>query len=67
MFSVEEDLEKLGKEEEKIKDDLRQNALKLSQAREQAAKKLQEAVDKEIHALNMPHASFHVNFKKSCR
>ena len=26
---------------------------------------MQEAVDKEIHALNMPHASFHVNFKKS--
>ena len=64
VFSVEEELEKLGKEEEKIKDDLRQNALKLSQIRKQAAKKLQEAVDKEIHALNMPHASFQVNFKK---
>ena len=63
VFSVEEELEKLGKEEEKIKDNLRQNALKLSQIRKQAAKKLQEAVDKEIHALNMPHASFHVNFK----
>ena len=65
VFSVEEELEKLGKEEEKIKDDLQQNALKLSQIRKQAAKKLQEAVDKEIHALNMPHASFHVNFKNS--
>ena len=64
VFSVEEELEKLGKEEEKIRDNLRQNALKLSQTRAQAAKKLQESVDKEIHALNMPHASFHVNFKK---
>jgi DNA repair protein RecN (Recombination protein N) len=25
---------------------------------------MQEAVDREIHALNMPHASFYVNFKK---
>ena len=64
VFSVEEDLGKLGKEEEKIKDDLQQNALKLSQIRRQAAKKLREAVDKEIHALNMPHASFQVNFNK---
>jgi DNA repair protein RecN (Recombination protein N) len=64
VFSVEEDLEKLGKDEVKIKNDLRQNALKLSQIRKQAAKKLQSAVDKEIHALNMPHASFHVNFNK---
>ncbi|MCX5848041.1 MAG: DNA repair protein RecN [Deltaproteobacteria bacterium] len=64
VFSVEEELEKLGKEEEKIRDDLRQSALKLSQIRKQAAKKLQEAVEKEIHALNMPHASFHVNFNK---
>ncbi|MGA2781078.1 MAG: DNA repair protein RecN [Smithella sp.] len=63
-FSVEEDLEKLGKEEEKIMDDLRQSSLKLSQIRKQAAKKLQESVDKEVHALNMPHASFQVNFKK---
>jgi DNA repair protein RecN (Recombination protein N) len=64
VSSVEEELEKLSREEEKIKDDLRQNALKLSQIRKEAAKKLQEAVDKEIHALNMPHSSFHVNFNK---
>jgi DNA repair protein RecN (Recombination protein N) len=64
VFSVEEELETLGREEEKIKDDLRQNALKLSQNRAQAARKLQDSVDKEIHALNMPHASFHVNFNK---
>ena len=65
IFSVEEELETLVREEEKIKDDLRQNALKLSQIRRQAAKKLQESVNKEVHALNMPHASFDVNFKKS--
>ena len=64
VFSVEEELEKLGRVEEKIRDDLRQSAFKLSQIRKQAAKKLQEAVDKEIHALNMPHASFRVNFNK---
>ena len=64
VFSVDEELEKLTKEEEKVQQNLRQNALKLSQIRGQAAKKLQDAVDKEIHALNMPHASFSVNFKK---
>ena len=64
VFSVEEELETLAREEEKIKDDLRQNALKLSQNRAQAARKLQDSVDKEIHALNMPQASFHVNFNK---
>ena len=64
VFSVDEELEKLTKEEEKVQQNLRQNALKLSQIRGQAAKKLQNAVDKEIHALNMPHASFSVNFKK---
>jgi DNA repair protein RecN (Recombination protein N) len=64
VFSVEEELEKLGKEEMDIKNNLQQNALKLSQIRKQAAKKLQEAVDKEVHALNMPHASFQVFFQK---
>jgi DNA repair protein RecN (Recombination protein N) len=64
VFSVEEELETLAREEEKIKDDLRKNALKLSQNRAQAARKLQDSVDKEINALNMPHASFHVNFNK---
>ncbi|MGP8154855.1 MAG: DNA repair protein RecN [Smithella sp.] len=64
IFSVDEELEKLTKEEEKVKENLRQNALKLFQIRGQAAKKLQDAVDQEIHALNMPHASFSVNFKK---
>jgi DNA repair protein RecN (Recombination protein N) len=63
VFSLEEELAKLAKEEEKVKDSLRQNALKLSRIRKQTAQKLQDAVDKEIQALNMPHASFYVNFK----
>jgi DNA repair protein RecN (Recombination protein N) len=61
---VEEELEKLDKEEMDIKNNLQQNALKLSQIRKQAAKKLQKAVDKEVHALNMPQASFQVFFQK---
>jgi DNA repair protein RecN (Recombination protein N) len=62
VSSLEEELEKLGKEKEKIEMSLRESALKLSQKRKQTAQKLQEAVDKEIYALNMPHASFYVNF-----
>ncbi|GAB6268044.1 MAG: DNA repair protein RecN [Smithella sp.] len=64
VSSVEEELEKLNREEEIIKKNLRQKALELSKIRKQAANKLQEAVDKEIHELNMPYASFHVNFNK---
>jgi len=65
VFSVEEELEKLAKEEEAVKTELTQKALDLSQARATAAVKLTQAVDNEIHALNMPHAAFHVNFKKN--
>ncbi len=65
VFSVEEELEKLTKEEEVIKAGITQKALDLSQARAQGAVKLTQAVDNEIHALNMPHADFHVNFKKN--
>jgi DNA repair protein RecN (Recombination protein N) len=64
VFSLEEELSKLAKEEEKVKEDLKQNAFRLSKMRKQAAKKLEETVDKEIRALNMPHASFYVNFSK---
>jgi len=64
VSSLEEELEKLSKEEEKVKENLQENALRLSRKRKQTAQKLQEAVDREIHALNMPHASFYVNFKK---
>jgi len=65
VFSVEEELEKLTKEEEAVKAGLTQKALDLSQARATVAVKLTQAVDNEIHALNMPHAAFHVNFKKN--
>ena len=65
VFSVEEELEKLTKEEEAVKVGLTQKALDLSKARATAAAKLTQAVDDEIHALNMPHAAFHVNFKKN--
>ena len=64
VSSLEEELEKLSKEEEKVKENLQENALRLSRKRKQTAQKLQEVVDREIHALNMPHASFYVNFKK---
>ena len=63
VSSLEEELEKLSKEEEKVKENLRENALRLSRKRKQTAQKLQEAVDRETHALNMPHASFYANFK----
>ncbi len=65
VFSVEEELEKLRKDETAAKNNLRQRALDLSQRRGEAAVKLQDAVDKEVRELNMPHASFQANFKKS--
>ncbi len=65
VFSVEEELEALAKEETAVMNSLRQKALELSQRRRGAAAKLKDAVDKEIHELNMPHASFEANFKKS--
>ena len=65
VSSIEEELEKLNREEEKIKDDLRKKAIRLSEIRKQEAEKLQQAVNKEIHELNMPNASFYVNFNKS--
>ena len=65
VFSVEEELEKLTNEEEAIKAGLMQKAIDLSQARAHGAVTLTQAVDNEIHALNMPHAAFHVNFKRN--
>ena len=65
VFSVEEELEKLTKEGAVIKASLAQKALELSQARAKAAAHLTQAVDNEIHALNMRHAAFQVNFKKN--
>lgn len=63
VFSLEEELEKLNQQEGSIKENLRRSAEILSQRRKQAATKLKEAVDREIRALNMPHASFNVNFQ----
>ncbi|MDI6741518.1 MAG: DNA repair protein RecN [Smithella sp.] len=63
VSSLQEELEKLAKEEEKIKENLREKALTLSRARNNASRNLQSAVDEEIHELNMSQAAFHVHFK----
>jgi DNA repair protein RecN (Recombination protein N) len=60
-----EELNRLTQEEAKIKARMRQNAQMLSQLRMQAAEKLKDAVNKETHALDMPHASFGITFKRS--
>ena len=62
VFTVEEELEKIAQEEIKVKNGMEQLARQLSQLRVQAAVKLKEAVEKELHELNMPHASFLINF-----
>lgn len=65
VFSLEAELEKLYQEEVQIRAGLKKEAGKLSRKRQGAATKLAEAVDREIRALNMPHASFDVAFKKA--
>jgi len=60
--SVQEELGKLAKEKDAIAGDLREKALALSARRMQAAIQLKEAADAEMHDLNMPHASFYVEF-----
>jgi DNA repair protein RecN (Recombination protein N) len=62
----EEELEKLTKEKNGFAKELREKALALSKLRRQAAVLLKEAIDAEIHDLNMPHAWFFVEFLKSC-
>ncbi|MBN1470375.1 MAG: DNA repair protein RecN [Syntrophaceae bacterium] len=64
VSSSEEELEHLNKEKGKVRENMLEGALVLSRKRKQTAQRLQEAVDKEIHALNMPHASFRVNMKQ---
>ncbi|HRU27066.1 MAG TPA: DNA repair protein RecN [Smithellaceae bacterium] len=64
VFSVAEELEGLGKEEKVIRENLRQKALALSAQRKKAAAKLKSAVEREIHELNMPHASFEALFRE---
>lgn len=61
--AVEEELEKVEAERKIIIEKLKQSAERLSALRKKAAKKLQESVEIEIHALNMPHASFDVHFR----
>ena len=65
VSNVEEELNKLAQEELVVRDRMQQRAQKLSQMRAQAATKLTATVDKEIHALNMPHASFGINIQSS--
>lgn len=65
VSNVEEELQKLGKEELCVKALMRDRAQNLSRLRLQAAAKLKSAVDKEIHALNMPHASFEARFQRN--
>jgi DNA repair protein RecN (Recombination protein N) len=62
VFTAEEEIETLAREEIKVKVDMEKFARRLSQLRLQAAAKLKDAVNKELHDLNMPHASFLVNF-----
>lgn len=61
-----QELETLTKEKDAIVGDLREKALALSKLRSRAAGLLKEAVDAEIHDLNMPHAFFFVEFLKRC-
>ena len=65
VSNIEEELNKLVEEDQKVKTMMQQNAQRLSQLRTQAGTKLQNTVNNEIHALNMPHASFEINFKRS--
>ncbi len=64
VSNVEEELQKLTQEELAVYDLLQQRAKKLSIFRAEASVKLKETVDKEIRALNMPHASFEVNIQR---
>ncbi len=65
VSNVEEELDKLAQEEQIVCARMQQRAQKLSQLRTQAAIKLKDTVDREIHALNMPHASLEINFQGS--
>lgn len=63
---AEEELAQWLKEKDAAAGNLRKKALKLSEMRMQAALSLERAVDREIHDLNMPHASFAVKFLRRC-
>jgi DNA repair protein RecN (Recombination protein N) len=66
VSNAEEELEALAKEKDNIVRDLREKSLSLSGLRHRAAAQLKEAVDAEMHDLNMPHARFFVEFLRSC-
>ena len=66
VSGVEDELAQLTKEKGVIVIELRAKALALSASRLRAAVLLKEAVDAEIHDLNMPHASFFVEFLRRC-
>jgi DNA repair protein RecN (Recombination protein N) len=66
ISGVEEALSALLREKSAAEGQMRQRAFELSDRRKQAAQSLEEAVDREIHALNMPHARFVARFLKCC-
>ncbi len=65
VSNVEEELNNLAQEELAVSARMQQRAQKLSQLRAEAAIELKGTVDREIHALNMPHASFEINIQSS--
>lgn len=66
ISGVEESLAALMREKSAAEGQMHQSAIELSDRRKQAAQSLQEAVDREIHALNMPHARFVARFLRRC-
>ena len=64
-YDVEEEQARQLKMEEICRYRMEENARALSSLRKKAAAKLQVSVEKEIHALNMPQASFAVRFAQS--
>jgi len=66
VSGVEEELVGLAKDKDAVVGELRDRARALSVLRQQAAQLLKEAVNAEIRDLNMPHASFRVEFLQYC-
>ena len=66
VSGAEEELLRLRQEKDEAAHDLREKAMELSRFRTQAAERLKDAVDAEIHDLNMPHAGFFVHFLSRC-
>lgn len=62
VSNVAEELASLSTEKDDLTADLRKKAFALSALRQSAAVRLKKAVDAQIHDLNMPHASFLVEF-----